>query len=104
MECGAEDACDGKSQDWKATPIPGKAETYMFASAASSAFCINAVSDPSGERARRHWRDVSEPVDPSPCTWGVERRGEISPLGSLAGCFLALGSGLGLVGTPSSRR
>ena len=37
MECGAEDACDGKSQDWKATPIPGKAETYMFASAASSA-------------------------------------------------------------------
>ena len=60
MECGAEDACDGKSQDWKATPIPGKAETYMFASAASSAFCINAVSDPSGERARRHWRDVSE--------------------------------------------
>ena len=54
MECGAEDACDGKSQDWKATPIPGKAETYMFASAASSAFCINAVSDPSGERARRH--------------------------------------------------
>ena len=59
MECGAEDACDGKSQDWKATPIPGKAETYMFASAASSAFCMNAVSDPSGKRARHHWRDVS---------------------------------------------
>ena len=54
MECGAEDACDGKSQDWKATPIPGKAETYMFASAASSAFCMNAVSDPSGKRARPH--------------------------------------------------
>ena len=60
MECGAEDACDGKSQDWKATPIPGKAETYMFASAASSAFCMNAVSEPSGKRARHHWRDVSE--------------------------------------------
>ena len=59
MECGAEDACDGKSQDWKATPIPGKAETYMFASAASSAFCMNAVSDPSGKGARHHWRDVS---------------------------------------------
>ena len=27
-----------------------------------------------------------------------------SPLGSLAGCFLALGSGLGLVGTVSARR
>ena len=32
--------------------------------------------------------------DPSHCVWGVERRGEFSPLGSLAGCFLALGSGL----------
>ena len=42
--------------------------------------------------------------DPSHCAWGVERRGEFSPLGSLAGCFLALGSGLGLVGTASSRR
>ena len=42
--------------------------------------------------------------DPSPCVWGVERRGEISPLGSLAGCFLAVGSGLGLVGTVSARR
>ena len=31
------------------------------------------------------------PGDPSHCTWG-------------AGCFLALGSGLGLVGTASSRR
>ena len=39
-----------------------------------------------------------------PCTWGVERRGEFSPLGPLAGCFLALGSGLGLVGTVSTRR
>ena len=34
----------------------------------------------------------------------VERRAEISGLGPLAGCFLALGSGLGLVGTASSRR
>ena len=45
-----------------------------------------------------------QPGDPSHCTWDVERRGEFSPLGSLAGCFLALGSGLGLVGTASSRR
>ena len=42
--------------------------------------------------------------DPDPCTWDVERRGEFSPLGPRAGCFLALGSGLGLVGTASSRR
>ena len=42
--------------------------------------------------------------DSSHCTWGVERRGEFSGLGSLAGRFLALGSGLGLVGTASSRR
>ena len=42
--------------------------------------------------------------DPSHCTWGVERREEFSPLGSLAGCFLALGAGLGLVGTVSSSR
>ena len=42
-------------------------------------------------------------VDPSHCTWGVERRGEFSPLGP-AGCFLGLGFGLGLVGTVSSRR
>ena len=44
------------------------------------------------------------PVDPSHCTWGVERRAEFSPLGPLAGCFLALGSDLGLVGTASDRR
>ena len=48
--------------------------------------------------------EAKEPGDPSHCTWRVERRAEISPLGSLAGCFLALGSGLGLVGTASSRR
>ena len=30
--------------------------------------------------------------------------GEFSPLGPGAGCFLALGSGLGLVGTASARR
>ena len=46
----------------------------------------------------------SVPGDPSPCAWGVERRAEISGLGHLAGCFLGLGSGLGLVGTVSSRR
>ena len=44
------------------------------------------------------------PGDPSHCVCGVERRAEISGLGSLAGCFLALGSGLRLVGTASSRR
>ena len=44
------------------------------------------------------------PVDPLVSTWGVERRGEFSPLGPRAGCFLALGSGLGLVGTASARR
>ena len=42
--------------------------------------------------------------DPSHCMWGVERRGEFSPLGHRAGCFLGLGSGLGLVRTASSRR
>eukprot|EP01045_Picozoa_sp_COSAG04_P001019 COSAG04_NODE_30_length_35898_cov_42.288053_18_plen_119_part_00 len=42
--------------------------------------------------------------DPSHCTWGVERRAEISGLGALAGCFLALGFGLRLVGTASARR
>ena len=38
---------------------------------------------------------------------GEDRRDpykELSPLGPLAGCFLALGSGLGLVGTVSARR
>ena len=35
---------------------------------------------------------------------GKEFRSEFSPLGSLAGCFLAPGSGLGLVGTASSGR
>ena len=44
------------------------------------------------------------PVDPLVSTWGVERRGEFSPLGPLASCFLALGSGLGLDGTVSARR
>ena len=39
-----------------------------------------------------------------PCTWGVERRGEFSPPGPRAGCFSALGSSLGLVGTVSARR
>ena len=48
--------------------------------------------------------ECRQPVDPSHCTWGVERRGEFSPLGPGAGCFLALGSGLGLVGTVSARR
>ena len=42
--------------------------------------------------------------DPPPFAWGVERRGEFSPLGPLAGCFLALDSGLGLVETVSARR
>ena len=35
---------------------------------------------------------------------GVERRAEFGALGPRAGCFLALGFGLGLVGTVSSRR
>ena len=58
-----------------------------------------AVSQPSFEDP-----EMRLPGDPSHCIWGVERRGEFSPLGSLAGCFLALGSGLGLVGTASARR
>ena len=44
------------------------------------------------------------PVDPLVSAWRVERRGEFSPLGPGAGCFLALGSGLWLVGTASTRR
>eukprot|EP01045_Picozoa_sp_COSAG04_P038652 COSAG04_NODE_10458_length_775_cov_2.770710_2_plen_80_part_01 len=42
-------------------------------------------------------------VDPLVGTWRVERRGEFSPLGPLASCFLALGFSLGLVGTVSAR-
>ena len=49
-------------------------------------------------------KERQEPGDPSPCAWGVERRAEFSPLGPGAGCFLGLGSSLGLVGTASSRR
>ena len=44
------------------------------------------------------------PVGPLVSTCGVERRAEFSPLGPRAGCFLALGSGVGLVGTVSARR
>ena len=44
------------------------------------------------------------PGDPSHCTWGVERRAEFSALGPLAGCFLALGSGLWLAGPASASR
>ena len=52
-----------------------------------------------------HWVAwVSLPVDPLVSAWRVERRGEFSPLGPLASCFLALGFGLGLVGTVSARR
>ena len=49
-------------------------------------------------------RHSEEPGDPPHCAWGVERRGEFSPLGPPAGGFLALGFGLRLVGTASSRR
>ena len=44
------------------------------------------------------------PVDPLVSAWRVERRGEFSPLGPRAGCFLALGFGLRLVGTASASR
>ena len=54
--------------------------------------------------AKTHSLRPTTPVDPSPCTWGVERRAEFFPLGPLVGCSLALGSGLRLVGTASSRR
>ena len=60
-----------------------------------------------GRREEQHVavRNVPlQPVDPSHCTWGVERRAEFSALGPGAGCFSAPGSGLGLVGTASSRR
>ena len=43
-------------------------------------------------------------VDPLVSAWRVGRRGEFSPLGPLASCFLALGFGLGLDGTVSARR
>ena len=46
------------------------------------------------------WVQVILPTAPGVSNEG----GEFSPLGSLAGCFLALGAGLGLVGTVSSRR
>ncbi len=42
---------------------------------------------------------------PQVCRHAESRRTkEFSPLGPRAGCFLALGSGLGLVGTVSARR
>ena len=43
-----------------------------------------------------------QPVDPWVSICGVKRRAEFSPLDPLAGCFLAPGSGLGLVGTVSA--
>ncbi len=48
-ECGATDHCDGKAQQWKATPIAGSSKTYLFTSAVGtgSEFCLNAVSDKS---------------------------------------------------------
>ena len=39
-----------------------------------------------------------------PTAPAVSNEGPRSGLGPLAGCFLALGSGLGLVGTASARR
>ena len=65
------------------------------------------ASEEPGQRARETQgkREAEKPPgDPSHCTCGVERRAEFGALGSLAGCFLAPGSGLGLVGTASSRR
>ena len=58
------------------------------------------------QRFRESLRPVlpNLPGDPLVSTWGVERRAEFSALGTLAGCFLALCSGLGLVGTVSARR
>ena len=56
------------------------------------------------EEQRERQSDEDDAGDPSHCTCGVERRGEFGTLGSLAGCFLALGSGLRLVGTASARR
>jgi hypothetical protein len=48
-ECGAADRCDGKAQQWKATPIAGRRKTYLLTSAVGSGaeFCLNAVSDKS---------------------------------------------------------
>lgn len=48
-ECGAADRCGGKAQQWKATPIYGKPETYLLTSAVGTGaeFCLNAVSDKS---------------------------------------------------------
>ena len=65
------------------------------------------IGNPSGDyesEAIRPSIGEKHPGDPSHCACGVERRGEFGTLGSCAGCFLVLGSGLGLVGTVSARR
>ena len=53
-DCGVNDLCDGNSQQWKASPIPGKPDTFLLTSAvvapggdSSTEFCLNAVSDKS---------------------------------------------------------
>ena len=56
------------------------------------------------DRAPPHVVALVLPGDPLVSIWRVERRGEFGTLGPLASRFLALGSGLGLVGTVSPRR
>ena len=59
----------------------------------------------SGTLAAVGFSMLSHPQVILPTAPGVSNEGgEISGLGSLAGCFLALGSGLGLVGTVSAGR
>ena len=62
------------------------------------------VADAYGMTPLHYAKTAKSGEDPSRCTWDVERRGEFSPLGPGAGCFLGLGSSLELVGTVPSRR
>eukprot|EP01045_Picozoa_sp_COSAG04_P015971 COSAG04_NODE_1301_length_7315_cov_12.447755_3_plen_133_part_00 len=63
------------------------------------------ADDPLIDAARRKTLegDLAQVILP-PAPGMSNEGGEFSPLGSLAGCFLALGSGLRLVGTASARR
>ena len=77
---------------------------FFLRSLSSKDFKTNLVILSAEAPRRGRAGPIDLPVDPSVSIWGVERRGKFSPLGPLAGCFLALGSGLGLVGTVSARR
>ena len=89
---------------WSGPPQPAMIDSAVASANASDVVVLVLGDDTSTCGEARDRDDLDLPGDPSHCAWGVERRAEISALGPLAGCFSALGSGLGLVGTASARR